>query len=335
MRILHLLSSPWWTGPAEAVASLALAQRALGLDVTVAVDRKRTEVASEELIVPRLRRLGLLDEGGLCLSVKGSFLDTLRDARKLRQRSVDVVHCHFSHDHWVASLGRPKNAMLVRSLHAPRSARRLMPRADLWTVPYQSLADRLGDRKVTVLPALVEPAFVPPDDRMSLRKELGLEGDPVVGMVSTFKPSRRHALALEAFERLAAVKPGARLVLVGDGGLERSLRDQAGALACASKVRFEGYHSGDAFVRRLQALDVVWILGLGNDWSARAAAQARACGVRVVAVDEGALSKWADVLVEPSVDALVEATLDNARREVLPTTAIDVARSVRSLLQSG
>lgn len=331
MRILHLLSSPWWTGPAESIAALAMAQRALGHEVTVAVDRVRTDVCAEELIVPRLQAMGLLDEGGLRLSVKGSFFDTLKDARNLEARHLDVVHCHFSHDHWVASLGRPRNAKLIRSLHAPRSVRRLSPRADLWTVPYAALADRLKGRNVTVLPALVDPSFAPPGDRSALQRRLGYEGAPVVGMVSTFKPSRRHALALDAFGKLAKLQPDARLVLIGDGALVPDLRQQTEDLSLKKRVMFEGYRSGDAFVRRLQALDVVWILGLGNDWSARAAAQARACGVRVIAVDEGALSTWADAVVEPAVDALVDATLGTTRRDVPAVGAEDVAQRVLSL----
>lgn len=326
MRILHLLSSPWWSGPAQSVAALALAQRELGHEVTVAVDRLRRDSTAEELIVPRLEALGLLDDGGLTLSVKGSLLDTLRDVRRLRARKLDVVHCHFSHDHWVARWGTPKGAVLVRSLHAPRSVRRLMPKADAWTVPYEALAARLMGKKVAVLPALVESSFVPPAARDSLRNELGFEGAPLVGMISTFQPSRRHELGLEAFAQLAVIEPEARLILIGDGALEARLRARTSELGLDSKVRFEGYRSGDDFVRRLQALDVVWILGLGNDWSARAAGQAKACGVRVVAVDEGGLSRWADALVEPTAESIVEATRADVRRDVPPVLAVDVAR---------
>src|SRR5262245_56389292 len=123
MKILHLLSTPFWSGPAENVALLALAQRALGHEATVAVDRLRTQVASEEPVVPRLRALGsgLLDEGGLQLSVKSSPLALVRDAAGLRRRSVDVVHAHFTHDHLLAAVGRPRRTVLVRSIHAPRS----------------------------------------------------------------------------------------------------------------------------------------------------------------------------------------------------------------------
>ena len=52
MRILHTLASPAWSGPAEGVALLADAQRRLGHEVQVAIDRRRHEVSSEELSLP-------------------------------------------------------------------------------------------------------------------------------------------------------------------------------------------------------------------------------------------------------------------------------------------
>ena len=135
MRILHLLASPFWSGPAENVALLAQAQREAGHEVTVAVDRKRKDVEAEEPAVPRFEALGLLDEGGLELSVKSSPWAMWRDLRRLRTRNVDVIHAHFSHDHLLARWGRPKGAILARSLHAPRSIRPTLPKADLYTVP--------------------------------------------------------------------------------------------------------------------------------------------------------------------------------------------------------
>jgi hypothetical protein len=78
-------------------------------------------------------------------------------------------------------------------------------------------------------------------------------------------------------------------------------------------VHFAGYQSGDDFIRWLQALDVVWILGLGNDFSGRAAAQARACDVRVVAVDEGSLALNADAIVALDATEIVDATLELER----------------------
>src|SRR5689334_19796922 len=102
MKILHLLASPFWSGPAENVALLALAQREAGHEVKVAVDRRRRIVEAEEPAVPRFDALGLLDAGGLELSVKSLPWTVLRDMRLLHQRSLDVVHTHFTHDHLIA-----------------------------------------------------------------------------------------------------------------------------------------------------------------------------------------------------------------------------------------
>ncbi|NOK06461.1 MULTISPECIES: glycosyltransferase [Myxococcus] len=334
MRILHLLASPFYSGPAENVALLAQAQRAAGHDVTVAVDRRRKEVLAEEPAAPRFEELGLLDEGGLELSVKSPPWRMWRDLRRLKARTVDVVHSHFSHDHLLARWGRPSGAILVRSLHAPRSLRSSLPAADAYTVPASALLPRLLEKGATaqVLPALVDARFQPAPDARSLRAELGLEGTPVIGMVSTFQPSRRHVVGVDAFALYRKQRPEARLVLVGDGGLLEQTRKQVQDLGLADAVTFAGYQQGDAFARWLRALDEVWLLGLGNDWSARAAAQARACGVRVVAVDEGALSDLADVRVEtPTPDAVVAAALSDQRAPVRHPTNEQIAAEVLAL----
>ncbi|MFP2908170.1 glycosyltransferase [Pyxidicoccus sp. 3LFB2] len=334
MRILHLLASPFFSGPAENVALLALAQRDAGHEVTVAVDRRRTDVPAEEPAVPRFRELGLLDEGGLALSVKSPPWGMWSDLRKLRKREVDVVHSHFSHDHLLARWGRPRGAVLVRSLHAPRSLRASLPSADAYTVPAKVLLPRLLEqgRVAQVLPALVDSRFHPARDRQALRRELGLTGAPLLGMVSTFQPSRRHTVGVEAFALYRKQQPEARLVLVGDGALVEPTRRQVSELGLADAVTFAGYQQGESFVRWLQALDEVWLLGLGNDWSARASAQARACGVRVVAVEEGALPDLADArVVTPTPESVVSASLSGERAPVAHPTNARIAEEVLAL----
>ncbi|QRO02595.1 glycosyltransferase [Archangium violaceum] len=332
MKILHLLASPFWSGPAENVALLALAQREAGHEVTVAVDRRRKEVAAEEPAVPRLEALGLLDEGGLELSVKSPPWAIWKDMRGLRARDVEVVHTHFTHDHLVARWARPRGAVLIRSVHAPRSLRSSLPYADAYTVPASSLITRLLGRRVRVLPPLVDGMFRPAEEREALRRELGLTGAPLMGMVSTFQASRRHGVGVEAFARLRRVHEGARLVLVGDGEQVEAVRQQVRGLGLEEAVTFAGYQRGEAFARWLRALDEVWVLGLGNDWSARAAAQARACGVRVVAVAEGNLPSLADVLVEePTPEAVVAASESGVRALVAHPSNARIAEDMLAL----
>jgi glycosyltransferase involved in cell wall biosynthesis len=336
MRILHLLSTPFWSGPAENVALLAVAQRALGHQATVAVDRKRTQVASEEPIVPRLRELGVLDEGGLELSVKSSPLAMARDVASLRRRrDVEVIHSHFTHDHLVAALGKPRRAGLFRSIHAPRSIRRTLPRADAYTVPGEEDLLLLRRRPAVVLPPLLSPLFRPPEDRDAVRRELGLQGQPLIGMVSTFQESRRHDLALEAFERVLDRRPAARLVLVGDGVLEQEIRQRVQREELDAAVTFAGYQQGERFVRWLQAFDEIWVLGQGNDFSGRAALQARACGVRVIAAQQGGLPRYADVVLRQlTAGTIADASLGGERREVPLPSNQQIAEAVVALYRS-
>ena len=323
MRILHLLASPVFSGPAENVLLLARAQRALGHEVEVAIDRTREGTGSEEPAAPRFREAGLLAEVPLGLSTKAGVGQALRDVSALRRLAADLVHAHFSHDHWLARLAgrRP----LVRSIHAPRSLRRAMPRADGFTLP-------AGVRHALRAPVFEWPALVDetfrPGDREQVRRRLGISGAPVIGMVSTFQASRRHAVALEAFAHLRRQRPDARLVLVGDGVLEDELRARAAALGLGEAVVFAGYQRGARFVEHLQSFDEVWILGLGNDFSARAAAQARACRARVVAVAEGALPELADVVVEPTPEAIAAVAGRPDRRELILPSAEAVARAM-------
>lgn len=333
MRILHLLASPVFSGPAESLLLLARAQRELGHEVTVAVDRKRPGLASEEPIVPRFREAGLLDDRGLELSVKSLPWAMAQDGLKLRRADVDVVHSHFSHDHVLARWSVGKRRVLVRSIHAPRSFRAL-PSADAYTVPTLDALRLLPSGSPAIyLPAFVAPGFSPPKDRAMLQRRLGVAGAPLIGMVSTFQPSRNHLLALDAFALLTQQAPEARLVLVGDGECEERLRARVVELALESRVHFAGYRSGPAFIEWLQAMDQVWVLGLGNDWSGRVAAQARACGVRTVTVDQGALADHADVLLppNPSPRELAAASGSTITRPRLDLRPDDLAAAVISL----
>jgi hypothetical protein len=124
------------------------------------------------------------------------------------------------------------------------------------------------------------------------------------------------------------------MVLVGDGALVEPVREQVRALGLTDAVTFAGYQQGDAFVHWLQALDEVWLLGLGNDWSGRAAAQARACNVRVVAVEEGALPSWADETLESlTPEAVVAASLSGARSQAAHPSNEQIGRDVLSLYE--
>ena len=123
-------------------------------------------------------------------------------------------------------------------------------------------------------------------------------------------------------------------MLLGDGVLEPQIRAAAHTAGLEEAIRFPGYQRGPQFARWLQALDELWVLGLGNDWAGRTALQARACGVRVVAARVGALPRWADAVLDAVTrGALVAVALTGERRSVVLPDVDGVAREVLSLYQ--
>jgi L-malate glycosyltransferase len=325
MKIVHLLSTPYFSGPASAVLELASAQRDLGHQVEIQCDLKRKRALSEELLVPQLNARGFFPSPHIELSVKSTPFRMMKDALALRRTQADVIHCHMSHDHLLLGLGGFRQGLRIRSIHKLSALTSLTPAADGFTVPTERAMHRVTDSPAMLLPAVVSPSFVVDEARRAGRKELGLPTGKWIGMVSTFQPSRRHALAVQAFAELKKARSDAQLVLVGDGALKSAVEAQVAMLGLGAAVHFRGYLSGEAYLNQLQCFDELWILGLGNDAAGRAAAEARACGVRVLAVDEGALSLFADVTVEAEAQSIVEASMGAVRRVVTLPSALAIA----------
>jgi hypothetical protein len=107
LSILHLLSYPWFTGPAEPVLALARAQQGRGHRVVFACDTQRPgdlAAKAEEQRIPVERRLALCSRSGPILLLR----DILTLKRLWREGEFDILHCHRSHDHSLAALARPR-----------------------------------------------------------------------------------------------------------------------------------------------------------------------------------------------------------------------------------
>ncbi|WP_417067446.1 TIGR04063 family PEP-CTERM/XrtA system glycosyltransferase [Niveibacterium terrae] len=112
---------------------------------------------------------------------------------------------------------------------------------------------------VTVIPNAVDAeAFSPgsaPD--AALRRRLGLDDAEVIGFIGSFYAYEGLDLLLDAFPRVLAQRPSARLLLVGGGFQEEALRVQAKALGIADKVVFTGRVPHDEVHRYYDLVDVL------------------------------------------------------------------------------
>ena len=314
MRILELLSSPVWTGPAEPMASVAGELRRRGHEVQVAVDARRPGDLRE-----RLRALGFPPRQDLVLSTKAGPLALLSDARRLRAvaRDLDVVHANFSHDHSIALLGlRGRKAQrVVRTIHSSRSLRARLAQglAHRATDGLVAVCEeharilrerfRIPEERVAATRGAVDSALFAPDGP-DLRAELGIApGAPVAGIVSRVKADRRHAELVDAFRAVADRLPEARLVVVGRGeGLEE-VRVRCAHRGLDRQVILAGYRTGPELAAAYRTLDVKVLLAEGNDGTCRALLEAMACGRAAVAYRFGAP---AEAIVDGTTGLLVE-----------------------------
>lgn len=102
---------------------------------------------------------------------------------------------------------------------------------------------RVPASRITVIPRGTECRDLPPRaaSRARLRAEAGLPPDaPVIVHVGSFTPEKDHAALLEAFGRVHARRPDARLVAIGDGPLLPVVRNAVAGRGWDDRVRLLG-----------------------------------------------------------------------------------------------
>lgn len=164
--------------------------------------------------------------------------------------------------------------------------RRLHAMADCNFVPTPELQRQLAARgfeRLQVLGRGVDARRFTPDKRdLRLRSDWNAGPDHRVLLhVGRLAPEKNPALALQTFERLAARRPGLRMVVVGDGPLRESLERAHPA------VRFVGMQTGTALARHYASADVFLFPSL-TDTFGNVTLEALASGLAVAAFDTGA-----------------------------------------------
>lgn len=165
--------------------------------------------------------------------------------------------------------------------------RRLHAMADLSFVPTPELARQLathGFERLQVLGRGVDARrFAPARSDPWLRREWRAVGSEhrVLLHVGRLAPEKNAGLALQTFERLAARRPGLRMVVVGDGPMRARLERAHPA------ARFVGMQTGIELARHYASADVFLFPSL-TDTFGNVTLEALASGLAVAAFDTGA-----------------------------------------------
>lgn len=258
----------------------------------------------------------------------------LRRLRALcRARPVDVVFCNGGGP---CQLGVPVAASLriplvclmhhpaPRGLHAAWLTRfaGTMMYASHYTAEHTRAA--IGRDGPVVHPGVdALRRFAPPPVRdASARAALGLRPDHVVfAQAGALVPHKGHAVLLEAFARVAAVLPAARLLIVGDGPERARLEADAVQHGMADRVVFTGYVDDPAPLFR-HVMDV-GVLASREEGLGLVSLQAAACGLPAIGSDctgirEAIVHGETGLLVPPGeVPALAAAMLRLGRDPAL------------------
>jgi glycosyltransferase involved in cell wall biosynthesis len=144
-------------------------------------------------------------------------------------------------------------------------------------------------REWVVIPNGVDVQSFRPDPaaRVAVRAELGIPADaPVVGLIARWDPAKDHRTFLAAATRLAATRPDARFVLVGEG-VTLANPDLA-ALAARLAPHLDPLALGrrDDVARIAAAFDVATCSSTSEGFP-HAVVESMACGVPCVVTDVG------------------------------------------------
>ncbi|HCA27483.1 MAG TPA: hypothetical protein DEP05_07585 [Betaproteobacteria bacterium] len=218
--------------------------------------------------------------------------------RYLRRERIQVVNTHSGIDSWIGAIasklaGAP---LLIRTRHLNLPLRRnrfnfVHFMADRIVTCGESMRRMLISQcgfppaQLASIPTGVDfSRFRPTKNRSRVRAEIGVgDDDYLILMVGVIRGVKRHAVALEAFRRLAA-DADMTLALAGDGPMRPDMERLAQSLGIADHVRFLGQREDVPDL--ITAADLL-LLTSRSEGVPQAVTQALGLGTPVVSTDVG------------------------------------------------
>jgi PEP-CTERM/exosortase A-associated glycosyltransferase len=276
VRVLHVLdhSLPMHSGYSFRTRAILKAQQRLGMEVRAITGLRHTETGSDPETIDGLtfhrtagsasgphglrewREIGLLATAieRLCGDWRPDVLHAhspalcgaaaLRAGKRLKLPVVYEIRA-FWEDAAVSNGACRANSvkyLLTRTLE-----NHVVARADAVVTICQGLKDDLVARGVNPARIAIAPNGVdlqlfgtPPARDGALAAELGLGDGPVIGFIGSFYDYEGIDDLIAAMPRLLARHPDARLLLVGGGPCEASLKELANASSAARAIHFTG-----------------------------------------------------------------------------------------------
>ncbi|MDP3537315.1 MAG: glycosyltransferase family 4 protein [Azonexus sp.] len=123
-----------------------------------------------------------------------------------------------------------------------------------------------------------------PLPQAEMRRELGIDGSPLLVSVGYLIERKGHDIAIDALAKLLPTFPEARLLIIGEGPERKKLERQVSELGLENKVRFTGALPNTELARWYSAADVLLLCSSREGW-ANVLLESMACGTPVIATN--------------------------------------------------
>jgi glycosyltransferase involved in cell wall biosynthesis len=312
-KVLVVIDSLTLGGAERVLATLAGAAAPAGIELDIV--SLAPPAGDRAVLLPVLEQAGLHPRF-LSIGRVSDPRSLPRLARCIARSGCDVVHAHLEASAMLApaaaALSRRPTVCTFHHVPGPLGGRRaLRERAAVASanrgrrVVFVSHASRRGfaarygegARWTVVRNGVDLDRFRP--SAAPLPAELGGGGAPTAVLVGAMRPGKGHVFALDAWAKVRAAVPDARLLFVGSGELEPALRATADASGLGDAVVFAGLRADvDAIVA---AADLV-LLPSESEALPTVLMEAAACGRPVVATRVGGCP---EVVVDGETGVLV------------------------------
>lgn len=120
------------------------------------------------------------------------------------------------------------------------------------------------------------------NNRLLIRKQLNLIDEPVIGHVGRFSKVKNHSFILDCFREFKNLYSNAKLILIGTGELENSIKEKAERLGIKNSIYFVGARTD--VNKYLSAMDLFLFPSI-NEGLPVSVVEAQANGLRVLTSD--------------------------------------------------
>lgn len=262
------------------------------------------------------------------------FSILLRLIKLLKERNVDILHCHRHKPTFYGALAGmfAKTTVVLSHVHG-LSRTRNVGRRLLNFLAFKRVNRIIGCARSVRDDVLKNNPYLRPEKVIALQNSIDFErfanssitkaeaksklasvpaGAFVYGMVARFGPYKGHSFLIKAFERVRKQVPSAHLILVGDGPLKKEIQQQVARANLDHSVAFLGLR--DDIPMLLRAMDAFVLPSIGSEGMPLVILEAMASGVPCIA---SSLSGIPEVITNSDVGCLVPPGDENALAEAM------------------